>query len=64
MKGRKKGHTIVLDEEPQVPDGTEVDVVLPEEWEAQRELLRSIGYHPEFGEDVEEAQKSWNPERF
>ncbi len=54
----------MLEKEPELPDGTEVDVVLPDEWEAQRNLLRSIGCYPEFGSEVEQAQKSWTPERF
>lgn len=64
MKGVKKGQTILLEHEPDVPDGTEVDVVLPTEWEAQRNSLLSVGYHPEFGRDIEEAQQAWKPPEF
>jgi hypothetical protein len=64
VKGVKKGQTIVLDQEPDVPDGTEVDIVLPSEWEAQRNSLLSVGYHPNFGHDIEEAQQAWKPQEF
>jgi len=64
VKGVKKGQTILLDREPAVPDGTEVEIVLPTEWEAQRSSLLSVGYHPEFGRDVEEAQRAWKPPEF
>lgn len=64
VKGIKQGQMIVLDREPQVPDGTEVDIVLPTEWELQRRNLLSVGYHPDFGRDIEEAQRAWNPTEF
>jgi hypothetical protein len=64
MKGVKKGLTILLDCEPDVPDGTEVDIVLPTEWEAQRRSLLSVGHHPDFGRDIEEAQQEWKPPQF
>ena len=64
MKGVKKGQTILLDREPDVPDGTEVDIVLPADWKKQRESLLSVGYHPEFGRDIEEAQREWKPPGF
>jgi hypothetical protein len=64
MKGVKKGQTVVLEREPDIPDGTEVEVVLPAEWEAQRKSLLSVGYHPDFGRDIEEARKEWNPQTF
>lgn len=64
MKGKKKGNTIVLEAEPPIPDGTEVQVVIPDEWEAQRQSLLSVGCYPDFGKDIEEAQKSWNPGEF
>jgi hypothetical protein len=56
MKGIKKGQSILLDREPDVPDGTEVEVILPADWEAQRRSLLSVGYHPDFGRDIEESQ--------
>lgn len=64
MKGVKKGQAILLDQEPAIPDGTEVDVVLPSDWEAQRKSLLSVGYHPEFGKDIEQAQVQWKPQTF
>ena len=64
MRGVKKGQTILLDCEPDVPDGTEVDIILPTDWEAQRNSLLSVGCHPDFGRDVEEAQRSWKPPEF
>lgn len=64
MKGKKKGNTIVLDVEPQIPDGTVVDVILPDEWEAQRKSLLSVGCHPEFGIEIEKARTEWKPPQF
>lgn len=64
MKGVKKGQTILLDREPNVPDGTEVDIVLPAEWEAQRKSFLSVGHHPDFGREIEEAQREWKPPEF
>jgi len=52
LKGVKKGQFILLDHEPDVPDGTEVDVVLPADWEAQRKSLLSVGHLPDFGRET------------
>ena len=64
MKGVKKGAVIVLDTEPMIPDGTEVDIVLPTEWEAQRKSLLSVGYYPDFGTDSDKVRQEWKPEKF
>lgn len=64
MKGRKVGQTIVLETEPEIPDGTEVEVVLPTKWEADRDALLSVGHHPDFGEDIERVRQAWNPPSF
>ncbi len=64
MKGRKKGNTIVLEVEPRVPDGTVVDVILPDEWEAQRDSLLSVGCHPDFGAEIEKVREEWKPPQF
>jgi hypothetical protein len=64
MKGKKQGQTILLDTEPEVPDGTEVDVLLPTEWEAQRASLLSVGCCPEFGNEAEQARQEWSPPAF
>jgi len=64
MKGVKQGQTIVLSAEPDVPDGTEVEILLPTDWEAQRRSLLSVGYHPEFGREIDEAQREWHPPEF
>ena len=64
MKGKKVGHTIVLEQEPEVPDGTEVEVILPGEWEGTREVLLGIGVHPDFGAEIDKAQSEWKPEEF
>lgn len=64
MKGKKMGQTIVLEAEPPIPDGTEVDVVLPTEWEAQRASLLSVGCHPDFGQEIDKAQQGWGPAQF
>ncbi len=64
MKGIKKGQTIVLEKEPDVPDGTEVDVFLPTEWEAQRASLLNVEHLPDFGQDIEQSQKTWQPPEF
>ena len=64
MNGVKKGHMIVLEAEPDVPDGTEVEILLPQDWEAQRRSLLSVGYLPDFGQDIEKAQQEWKPEKF
>lgn len=64
MKGVKKGQTILLEAEPDVPDGTEVDVFLPRDWEAQRRSLRNVACLPDFGKDIEKVQQEWKPEKF
>jgi hypothetical protein len=64
IKGRKQRNTIVLDVEPDLPDGTEVEVIVPSTWEAEHQALLRIGCHPDFGMDVEKARKEWTPERF
>ncbi len=64
MKGKKKGNVILLEAEPEIPDGTVVDVILPDEWEAQRQSLLSVGCHPDFGKEIEKAQQEWNPPQF
>lgn len=64
MKGVKQGQTVILEVEPMIPDGTEVEVLLPTEWEEQRRSLLSVGYHPEFGRETDEVRLEWNPEKF
>jgi hypothetical protein len=64
MKGVKKGQAILLEQEPAIPDGTEVDVVLPGDWEAQRRSLLSVGVHPDFGKDIEQVRAQWKPQAF
>ncbi len=74
MRGRKVGNTIVLDREPGVPDGTEVEVIFPgnglpeglpaADWAAGRAALLDVGCHPDFGADIGQAQQAWKPERF
>jgi len=64
LKGRKQRNTIVLEVEPDLPDGTEVEVILPVTWEAEHDALLSIGYHPDFGNDIEKARNAWTPPQF
>lgn len=67
IRGRKQRNTIVLDVEPDVPDGTEVDVIVPATWEAEHDALLTllrIGCHPDFGVEVEKVREEWTPERF
>jgi hypothetical protein len=63
-RGRKQRNTIVLDVEPDVPDGTEVDVIVPATWQADHDALMKIGCHPDFGVEVEKVREEWTPERF
>lgn len=68
FKGRKQGRTIVLDVELPVADGTEVDVNLRQTMDvkarlsAQYESLLRVGYHPDFGQDIEKIRDEWKPE--
>jgi hypothetical protein len=52
MKGKKVGQTIMLEYEPAIPDGTEVDVELPDGCESQRETLLKLASHPDFGPEI------------
>jgi hypothetical protein len=64
LKGRKQRNTIVLDVEPDLPDGAEVDVIVPATWEAEHEALLRIGHHPDFGVEAEKVRTEWTPQRF
>ena len=64
MKGIKKGQTILLEKEPDVPDGTEVEVLLPADWDAQRKSLLSVEHLSDFGQDIEQSQKQRQPPEF
>ncbi len=64
LKGRKQRKSIVLDVEPDLPDGTEVQVIVPATWEAERQALLSVGCHPDFGDEIEKAQQEWIPKPF
>ena len=64
MKGIKKGQTILLEKEPDVPDGTEVEVFLPADWDAQKSSLLSVEHLPDFGQDIEKSQRQWQPPGF
>ena len=64
IRGRKQRKTIVLDVEPDLPDGTEVDVIVPATWEAEHDALLRIGCYPDFGIEVEKVREEWAPQRF
>ncbi len=64
LRGRKQRNTIVLDVEPDLPDGTEVDVIVPATWETEHEALLRIGCHPDFGAEIQKVREAWTPERF
>jgi hypothetical protein len=64
IKGRKQRNTIVLDVEPDLPDGAEVEVIVPATWQSEHEALLRIGCHPDFGTDVEQLRKAWTPQQF
>ena len=70
LRGRKQGRTVLLDVEPPVADGTEVEVRLPRHsdqpgrLQAQYESLMRVGYHPDFGEGLEKIREEWKPEEF
>ncbi len=64
MKGIQKGQTILLEKEPDVPDGTEVEVFLPADWDAQKTSLLSVEHLLGFGQDIEQSQKQWQPPEF
>lgn len=65
LKGKKLGKTVVLEEEPPVADGTELDVDIPEtvdvekKLKAQWESLMRVGYNPELADNIERATKEW-----
>ena len=64
IKGRKHRNTIVLDVEPDLPDGTEVEVIVPASWQAEHEALLRIACLPDFGSEVEKAREEWMPQPF
>ncbi|MGQ9651555.1 MAG: hypothetical protein ACUVXJ_15720 [Phycisphaerae bacterium] len=64
MKGVKKRQAILLEQEPAIPDETEVSVVLPGDWEARRRSFLSVGVHPDFGKDIEQVRAQRKPQTF
>ncbi len=71
LKGKKLGKTVLMDIEPPVKDGTELEVCVPldsveiqEWWEAQGQALMNVGHHPDFGENIEKIRAEWDPAQF
>lgn len=63
FKGTKQGKTVILDIEPPIADGTEVELQLPSSGTghartAQWDALMSA-YDSELADNIEQAMKGW-----